>query len=316
MDHPGYNSPGGKYLPALVTAYDGVDQLYANCKAVFSPAEVKISRFFPFAGRQEMSYDEAYDMFVSDLRAQVRFWLSQADISVLGLTAGGDGRAVLTSSLDAFQDAGSIAMTYHFFDRNPATTYDDLLAANRLAVAAGLPHMTLDIAELSSTSPFAQLYKSTFPVGARFPSLAACLYEGLPAAATLFFSIGGEVGTGFYRERDESAISPALLARKYTTSRFSSDPSLIAKFEEYMDVTDFCEDQLMGYNFYDMFYWEHRLSKWAALGYSEYDLSCIPAVPMNSRRFFAAMHAIPESERLSGYFYSRLLTDSGVKSPL
>ncbi len=306
MESTEYVSPGGKYLPGTITPFDHVDQLFANCRVTFRAGDAAHCRFFPLDDSVELSRDAAFEMFVAELRSQVAFWLRQTDQSFIGLTAGSDARTVLTSSLDLFMAHDTTAMTYHFFDRNPETTYLDLLGANQLALKASLKFRVLDVKPLQAGSGMAALYKETFPVGARFPTLTSSLYHALPRSSSFFISIGGEIGTGFYRERDEQEISSTLLARKFTPSTFGSNKAVLTEFDRYLEFTQFAAPNLKGFDFYDMFYWEHRLSKWAALGYSEYDLACVPALPMNSRRFLCSMLSLPLSDRFDKYLYNRL----------
>lgn len=107
-------------------------------------------------------------------------------------------------------------------------------------------------------------------------------------------------------------MSARLLARKYTYSTFQKDPRLIEMFETYLEYTQLSDATGLGYDFYDLFYWEHRLSKWAALGYAEYELVTSVGLPMNSRAFFRAMLALPYELRTSKTFYRRIAEESGV----
>src|SRR5699024_8495846 len=121
-------------------------------------------------------------------------------LTVLTLTAGRDSRAILEAGLTDLRRAGAIALSYHPFHVPGKSTATDLSVGNRLAVAAGLPHLAVNVAPLSPRSPFAQLYNETFPTWQRYPALANALYLQAPARAATIFGIGGAIITGMYKD--------------------------------------------------------------------------------------------------------------------
>ena len=81
---------------------------------------------------------------------------------------------------------------------------------------------------------------------------------------------------------------------------------------DYAEFTEFSEDKIKGFNFYDLFHWEHRLSKWASIGYSEYDLSVSTALPMNSRRMIEAMLSVSEAHQFDKSIYEEIQRRSTI----
>lgn len=312
LRHPEYIAEGGKSLPALVSLFDGVEELFANCMLDIRGSRVVHRRFYPVMELESISEEDSFERVLDSLRSGLANWIQSGGRPVLGLTGGQDSRAVLGAGLDLLQNSGGYAMTYHFFSDNHPSTRDDLLAANRLAAWANLPHLVVDVQPLDTLPEVAASYRATFPTWARFPSLVSSLGRSMPADSRLLLSIGGEVGTGFYRDRTVGQLSARLLARKYTYSTFQKDPRLIEMFETYLEYTQLSDATGLGYDFYDLFYWEHRLSKWAALGYAEYELVTSVGLPMNSRAFFRAMLALPYELRTSKTFYRRIAEESGV----
>ncbi|WP_206448785.1 hypothetical protein [Agrococcus sp. KRD186] len=314
MGHPDYVSPGGKSLPGLIHPFDAVDLVFANCALAISHGEVRHQRFFPFEDLPELSVDEAATIFIEELRYQVECWLPAQTASYFALTAGRDARSILLSAMDLLQREGTVALTYHFFARATESTLVDLKRANQLATLAQLRFAVVDLsAPLTGGTPMANLYNTTFPSWARFPTLAQAFYEQLPIDSTMLWGLGGEIGTGFYQEREQDQISPEVLARKYSPSGVCKDPMLIASMAEYIEYTQFTAERIANYDFYDLFYWEHRLSKWAAAGYSEYDLSTSVALPMNSRRLLCAMLSLPWKERRDKAIYDQIDQWSGLE---
>ncbi len=68
-------------------------------------------------------------------------------------------------------------------------------------------------------------------------------------------------------------------------------------FEQYIRATEFTNDRIGAYDYHDLFYWEHRNSKWASIWYSEIDLSHRVLLPFNSRALIELMLALPFPER-------------------
>lgn len=303
MSHPDYREPAGKWLPGLITSHDDVGQVYANARLSIQGTDVTHDRFWPRADRVELPALEAATRFRDALQQQVRNWISVEDATVLTLTAGRDSRAVLEAGLLDLRRADAVALTYHALHRPQKSTRDDLLTASRIAASAGLHHMTLDVPPMSPTSPFAALYNATFPTYRRYASLANALYIASPAKAATIFGVGGAIITGMYTNTSDRDLRPELLASKYTASPFARDPKLVAEFARWMEWTQFSVDALRGYDFYDLFHWEHRMSKWGATGYSEYDLATTPAPVLSSRRLLVAALSLPKEQRVDAFVY-------------
>lgn len=309
LNHPDYHNPAGVYLPGTITSHDRARLIFANCCLSIKDGAAEHQRFFPPQGTNTttaLSAEAAAEAYLAEVRFQMDVILTSTPESVIALTAGSDSRAILNASLDLLQDAGTSAMTYHFFDKNAEHTRTDLLGANRLAEEAGLKHRILNLKPWDPKARFAKLYTQTFPVWARFGALARACYEGLSAEEALIIGVGGEVGTAFYLDRQHPAVTPEVLAGKFTQDNFQHDAKLIAEFENYMEYTQLAPEFAGNIDLYDLFYWEHRMSGWAAYWYSELDFGPIVALPLNSRRIFCAMLSVPFEDRVRKSVYGTL----------
>lgn len=303
LGHADYRSPAGQWLPGLVAPHDDVDQLFANQRVTIDRDGARSERFWPCDDRVELTADEAGERVLAELRQQVRNWISVAPVTALSLTAGRDSRAILTAGLTELQAADALTLTYHPFHNAAKSTYGDLHAAARLSAAARLPHLGIDVPAMRPGSAMAALYERTFPTWRRYANLAHALYVQAPARAATLLGIGGAIITGMYRDTSDPHLTPALLARKYTESPFRDDPELHAELERWMHRVDFTTQALRGYDFYDLFHWEHRMTKWAGYGYSEYDLATIPAPVLSSRRLLVAALSLPKQQRVDAEVY-------------
>jgi hypothetical protein len=312
LTHPDYADDFGRWMPGLITAHDHVRQVSANCRLTIAASEAAHRRFFPPRGyhRTEQPADAAFPIFRDELRQQVANWCDTHREVSLPLTSGRDSRAILAAGILELQDAGALTFTYHPFHVPQKSTHTDVDIAGRISAAAGLPHLVIDVRNIRRGSPMDSLYNATFPSYRRYANLAAALYVNIPAKAATLFGVGGGIITGMYRNTDEQTLSAPLLARKYANSKFGDSPELHRRLEQWFAYTEFDTERLGGHSIYDLFHWEHRMSKWGAEGYLEYDLATVPAPVLNSRRLLLTALSLPEVDRKAKRLYELLeITD-------
>ena len=87
---------------------------------------------------------------------------------------------------------------------------------------------------------------------------------------------------------------------------------MLEAFDEYIDYTEFHLSKLYDFDFYDLYYWEHRNSKWANIWYQECDLSHKVILPFNCRLINELMLALSFEDRKSKYLLNRLIKDAGL----
>ncbi|WP_282852891.1 hypothetical protein [Gulosibacter sediminis] len=312
LTHPDYADDFGRWMPGLITAHDHVRQVSANCRLTIAATQAAHRRFFPPRGyrREEQPAETAFPIFRDELRQQVANWCDTHREVSLPLTSGRDSRAILAAGIIELQEAGALTFTYHPFHVPQKSTHTDLDIAGRISAAAGLPHLVIDVRNVKRGSPMDELYNSTFPSYRRYANLAAALYVNIPAKAATLFGVGGGIITGMYRNTDEQTLSAPLLARKYANSKFGDSPELHRRLEQWFAYTEFDTERLGGHSIYDFFHWEHRMSKWGAEGYLEYDLATVPAPVLNSRQLLLTALSLPEADRKAKRLYELLeITD-------
>ncbi|WP_133064727.1 hypothetical protein [Corynebacterium hadale] len=308
LTHPDYDSPAGKWLPGTVCPHDAINMVFANCCLEFFDGRATHRRFYPAPGHRlpKLTPREAARVMINESSVMTRAALSRGGEPYLALTAGADSYVMLRSALRDFKAARTIAITYHKFKTNPSHSHLDLLGANKRALALGLPHQILDLVPASNERGFLDAYRESFRGWSRFPALACLFAKELRSDGVLFLGIGPEIGTAFYRQRD-AELSGSTLAEKYTQSKMSTNASLIQEFDRYIAYTELDKVGCSDLDFYDLFYWESRLSGWAAGGYSEYELAIDVALPFNSRRIFEAMLSLPFEDRKQKKVYAMAL---------
>lgn len=313
MTHPDYIEPGGKYFPASLTPLKTVYPLIANCFLEFDGHQTLHKRFYPVISLKEkfecVSKDDLYLRFKEYLVTSLKLSFEDGN-SYISLTNGFDSRAILAASILANLKYDSF--TYCKFGIKNSHYENDLVGASRLATHAGISHFILKLPDLDYGSNFYQMYKKTFSLYARFPTLAQAYYEQLPEMANVIVSTISETGTVFYTKRDDKDLNAKVLAKKWTTSAISAYEPVIAAFEDYIKYTQFYLKNTLDFDFYDLFYWEHRNSKWGNLWYQECDLSHSVILPFNCRLINEIMLSFNFEDRKNKYLLNRLILDAGL----
>ena len=315
LNHPDYKSPAGKWLPGAMAPHDAVSMITANCVLTVNNNEAKHSRFFPSEGYSPKKRDaiETARQVEEELNRQLELGIDRRKPFYFGLTAGWDSRVFLKATLDRLHALNAIAFTYHSFDKNPSHSRNDLIAASRLAVDSDLRFLVMDLKPSDKSSRFRKAYAKTFTGWARFPALAENFYNELDHDGQVAILLGPEVGTVFYRERDQSLLNARGLAAKFTQSSFAENTELVRYLDSYIDFTQLDMSERATFHPFDLFYWESRLSSWAAGGYAEYEMAADVILPFNTRRILVPMLEQSVEERLSKRVYKIILNNIGKR---
>lgn len=309
MTSPQYSDGGGRYYPGMLTPYEGVHPLIANCLVRYDSqrGEPRLERFYPWTAIQATAPPEvSLFSFARQLESHLDLMATLGPTHI-SLTAGLDSNTVLKAARGRLAP-GSLSYTYFRFENAVPETVSDLLGASEAARAAGVPHRILRVHQYDASDPWMKFYAGTFPRGARFPSLAKTYAQSFDPADISLISLIAETGTVFYRERDDPNLTPRRLARKYTYAPIRDSDVLAEVFAEYIAATDFALESIGNIDYHDLFYWEHRNPKWASLWYSEIDLSHRVLLPFNSRHLIETMLSLPYELRSSRYLLNAYLS--------
>lgn len=313
VNSPEYKAPGGKYYPGLMLPYEKALTLFPNCQLEnqFHSSIIKHKRFYPFPNL-DLSYNSSkYDLilkFKNLLLLNIKSIVKDQTFYV-SLTGGMDSGVTLSSIIKGSLDRKAKAFTYFNSSAVTNEAVNDVISASRRAFSSNIPHKVVDLKPLEIGSSFHKMYTKTFRYGARFPSLARAYYEELPHDALSLVSTCSETGTVFYQERKEKDISAKLLSEKFSNSEIKKNKNLLESFENYIEHSDFKHSSLKPFDFYDIFYWEHRNAKWASLWYAEADLSHFTVVPFNQRGIIETMLSLPSEDRRNKLILEKSLID-------
>ena len=304
---------GVVHSPGVLTAVEEVLPLLPNCLLradLTAPGIVRHERFWPFEPRTEdTDMGRVHGAFAERMRDHVRL-IGELGPRWWSLTGGRDSRVSL-AHLDLSSPPPARAFTY----LNPrdltrsADVANDLFLPSLLAANLEIPHRVLRWRQAEEGSVFDRLHRATYPLRRASHGAAHAMWADLPRDIVEVQSIGGEVGTVFFAQREEQTISPELLVRMWAGRRGGSEPSFPPIFADYIDYTQFSKDRLGGYDHHDVFYWEHRMGRWAHRKYLDGDFSHRLMMPFNDRRLLEIMHRSPVEQRTSKLLYDHVLRD-------
>jgi hypothetical protein len=72
---------------------------------------------------------------------------------------------------------------------------------------------------------------------------------------------------------------------------------VVATFQDFIDLTEFRVSKFFNYNFYDMFYWEHRLPKWQNILCTEAEMATDVFIPFSNRNLLKLFLSVPNHHR-------------------
>lgn len=285
-----YKKDPSRYLPGLVTPYAGLLPLTANNQLDVSNGCSR--RFFP----REALAPRAFDDKIVDEIAEIM--LSQARIIgsldrplTLAATGGRDSR------VSAVTFSGQPRLSYYSFHM-PSINHltEDVDIARKLAKIEGVP---LDVYELETykDAAFGKAFKAHSPRGI-WPAAALCYLREFQPDAIHIRSTVSEIGRVFYSKRTSKSVTPEVLAGTYTRTEFRHESLVQEAMRDFIKLTNFDVSQFFNYDLYDMFYWEHRNSKWQNILCAEAEMATDVFVPFNNRKLLQLFMSVPYRNRL------------------
>lgn len=311
---------GTIFMPGMTTPWEGVRPLIPNCRldvrAGRGAPSARLVRFWPFEDRvEESDVNRVYGQFREQLLGHLRL-LSGFGMVGLSLTAGLDSRVTLAGLLlNGHRDA--FAFTYanpRAVGRDMAVTRD-VFGASELAFGAGLQHRLVhwrapeDCWLPQRAQAFRRAYDLAWPEKQGSIGAAYSMYADLPHEFVELQSNLAETGTTHTRTRTDEPISPRRLAELWLGKVFSGHPEYHEDFAEFIEAASFSTPALRGHDHHDVFYWEHRMSRWAARKFQEGDMSHRVLLPFNDRRLIETMLRLPQPQRAAKVLYGRLLDE-------
>lgn len=305
MKHPDYAKEVSKYLPGLLTPYEKIKPLIAN--NYFDMQKGELGRFYPRKNLNALKLsNELVERLAGIFKLQAEMISSKGPVAI-AVTGGKDSRVTLS----AFSSLDPESFCFTFWNSKSNQFLNDLNISKDLLKITNFTHKVFDISQYGSN------VKSVIPLRSPmgiWPS-AADLYESNFSEECIHVrSTVSEVGRCFYnRERGSSEISAKRLANSFTTSVYANSSDLEQVFSEYIKYTSFSTKNIFNYDPLDLYYWEHRNSKWQNILCHEAELAGRVFIPFNNRYILELFLSIPALDRQNAELHKKLITHMAPK---
>lgn len=301
------------YLPGNITAYRSIRRLPAN--HFYSSKSKNIERYWPHLPRAETTEEEVFEIFERALRA-LHDHVKRCYTPVVSITGGVDSRSIVT----AFHEYASSFIGITWTDVHFNT--DEYPVVRNIVDVVGCRHFNVEKDCVDNTIRDIGAYNAGMAVsglraklleGTRI-KISEQSQDGLPPLFIIGY--GGEILRGFYRRKSrdpEQVFDIQAMLDLYSVGPKKSDASdgytkfATRAFSEFFKDARFDQKALKGFDGNDIFYWEHRMSMWAALTMDTIDVSMPCLVGINSRRLYEAALSLPASKRMSGNLVYRYI---------
>lgn len=285
-----YKADPSRYLPGMITPYEDAFPLTANHQ--LSITSGRSLRFFPRSPLPSHDFnDQILERIAGIMVTQARMIADLGRPLMLAATGGRDSR------VSAATFSGLPGLSYFSFHM-PSIGHlsDDVHIAQQLAEIDNVP---LNIYELEryKDPEFQKAFKVHSPRGI-WPAAALCYLREFPRNAIHIRSTVSEIGRIFYSRRTDKVVTPQGLAQTFTRTSYSENSIVTGTMRDFIEQTNFDETQFFNYSHYDMFYWEHRNSKWQNILCAEAEMATDVFIPFNNRNLLKLFMSVPYKNRL------------------
>lgn len=295
----GANPLHGAYgYPGRATEFRDVYALTPN--TVLNVREGSLERVFPMTAPGAMGAEAAGEWIADAIHGQLAALAGREQL-IMSLTSGLDSRVTLAAA------GPQIAKSAKFFTYSPATRQSDIEVAINLAREHGLDHELFDLTQFRN-------YSAEFPSALRINSprrhVHGAAYAYLQSFNQTDLHIRSnhyEIGRAYYLKHRPKRVSRSIqtLSRRLMENGGEPSPDVIHAFEDWASATHFPLDA--DYLPQDLFYWEHRMSRWCAPNLCESDVAFDTWAVVNSRAIYKVMLDVAFEGRVEGTPYHHII---------
>lgn len=302
----------GAFLPADISAYDGVKRLVPNTSVTFDNGEFEITRFYPKKNIAERKTEEEYKegiAYISDImRRNVELIAKKWECPAISMTGGMDSKGTVAAAngiYDKFLLFSYVSMPGEQIDAD---------AAHKIAEAVGSEHridyISDDNAEYEDIDELTTILMHNFgnigKLNANDVRKRAYYLDSEKRAFDVEVkSWVSEIGRANYYKKFGVKKMPEKLTPRQLTSMyklFVNNRRLVSDtdklFEEYKRATAF--DEIFNFDASDMFLWEMRYGGWGGQVITcEHKISFDITIPYNNRLLVEALLSLPLEKRIS-----------------
>ncbi|MDP4118080.1 MAG: hypothetical protein Q8873_02685, partial [Bacillota bacterium] len=258
--------------------------------------DMKIVRFFPYKVNPSYgSYDDLEEE-VSDLMAsQIKLLNAKTKIA-MSLTAGMDSRLSLAASKDICAD-----IDYFTFLTKNASHIEDAKIAQQICTENDLKHNLYQWDNNKNSEglkEFEYIWERNLGIRRGILWLNKLYIDSFPKDRIhLRSNIAEVVKCDSYDSEKCEPLSAQQLANLYTHTLMKNDDKVLRKFSEFINITDFTQNNMYNYDYRDLFEWEYKMCLWHSWLLLESDVSHDTFLLYNNREILSKMLSLPYQDR-------------------
>jgi hypothetical protein len=298
-----YKSRRVKYLPGDLTIHDNIYALIPN--HLFKLPDQIVIRYWPISPRSENSMSTFLNSFNEYLNAFTNFLKLKKKKYLIGITGGIDSR-VLLSALNKKKIYYEGCTWSHNLNKKL-----ELNIINEIIKTLSINHSHIDV--IKTKSDYVSTISSVNGGGYRKGPLCEQMFLKYKKKEMIFINgLGAEIMRGFYTERTATArsiFSQNEMVRLYLNKpRFSihqqekcsyAENFVLSSFEKFYKRGEYNSIRKLGYDYNDIFYWEHRMGMLGSARNNELDPAIYSYSGFNSRKLYSHAFGLFYKERLT-----------------
>lgn len=294
------------YMPGGETLYEEIKILTPNTLIDLNKKEIR--RFFPREKLKKRRIDNNLIKETAQILTNTFDLLIKKYKLAISLTGGIDSRLTLASSRNYKDEI--IYFTYNF--DNDSGHLVDIELASRIAEIAGIRHEKYFI-ESNKYTDYIEIFNrnSGFLRPESQAKLAYAIYKNFPKGRIHIKSTVSEIAEGFYLRHFPPILEINFLL-KYILAWFYQPLKEYYKFSfkaffDFIKITKFKKFSKLGYNYYDMFYWEHRNGCWQSLQNQDFNIVHDIFIIYNNRELLKKFLSVRIKDRIDCRLHYELI---------
>lgn len=283
---------GGLYLPGILSPYSEVKQLLANTQ--YNLNTRKVTRFFPYEYIGMRTLDQDFVSEVSRILYKQNQQLFSRFKVALSLTAGLDSRLSL-SLLKNFKNKFK-SFTYTIWGNKSHKV--DASVAGDMANKYNFHHEQVKYRKSDGNADIARVIARNHGGIRRSISVHEAFKDFFPEEYVDLRSNVSEIFRCYWQKNPIHRDAHLPLEKILSLYKKSIKSICEEAWIEFLNVQDFSQERFYGYDPFDLFYWEHRMSNWMALSLLDADTSHETFIHYNNRKLLITFLSIPFEDRL------------------
>lgn len=277
-----YRDMPSPFLPGLMTAFEEVFPLFANHELLVH--EGRQRRFYPLKRQIQNTYNVALDKLVEIFAIQAELIEKLSRPLILAATGGKDSRV----SIASFSNSNYTSLYSFHYESNQHLS-DDVKVAKTISSVLGQELKVYNL-ENYNDQTFKKYFLENSPLGI-WPAASQCYVDNFTSNAIHIRSTVSEIGRCFY-SKPANSVTPAGLAGTYSGNSLGLRKEILEVFQNYIEETEFDKRVFFGNDINDMFYWEHRNSKWQNILCQEAEMATDVFIPFNNRKLLELLLSV------------------------